>query len=371
MVPEGLPTPVSNPVGATDQLNFIKHIGIQLPDYRPERIGHAQTVYRGQLNFKAPGILVLVGAFTSYAVSRHLCFPLRTLPKEVMAIDEKNLDQPISTPGPREVMDETRAVNQLTAELGRHTRNMTELVSNVSHELRSPLTRLEGHADFIEEGFDRASHMVETMRSLVATAGVESPSDMGGVDDLKAIQTVLRHLTLLKEEFNHMDNLVGTTLLSSRLDLNASLPPFQPVDLTRLCQGILRKRRLFIGNRGIDLSCQINEGIVVPGDHILMYQMTSNLLDNAVKYVSDQGRIHICLERHTNGVRLMVENTHPPFSGQELARLFEPFFRVGQPTGNGPGLGLSLVKKTIDLHGGKVSTFNTGDGLRLEVCLGA
>lgn len=317
--------------------------------------------------YKALAILILAGALVSYAVSRHLSLPLRRLQEQVMAIDEKKLDQPLAISGTQEVVAVARAVNHLTAELGRHTRNMTELVANISHELRSPLARMEGHAGFIEDGFDRASRQVEILRSRTLPEGGTPPPDTSDAEDIKAIRLGLRHLTLLKEEFDHMDNLVGTTLLSSRLDLNRTPPPFHRVDLTGLCRDVIRRRRLFIVNRGIGLSCGIAEDMSVSGDLVLIRQMISNLVDNAVSYVSARGCIDIQLDRKAGGIRFRIENTHPPFPREDLVRLFEPFFRAGQATGNGSGLGLALVEKIVTLHRGRVTASHTGTGLRMEV----
>ncbi len=327
------------------------------PNYRLPKISHGF--------YKALGILVLAGALISYVVSRHLSSPLCRLQKEVMAIDEKTLGRPLSIPDTQEVAAVARAVNHLTAELGRNTRNRTELVANISHELRSPLARMAGYAGFIEDGFDRASHQVEVLQAQLDPGGKNPQSDVSGEEDLKAIRLGLRHLTLLKEELTLMNNLVGTTLLSSRLDLNRTPPPFYPVDLTGLCREILRRRRLFIGNRDIALYCRIAGDIVVSGDKTLIYQMISNLVDNAVKYVSDHGSIRIRLEQQTNSIRFRIENTHPPLSQEDLLRLFEPFFRAGQATGTGAGLGLSLVKKIAVIHQGSVTAFNTKTGLCL------
>lgn len=318
--------------------------------------------------YKVLAILVLAGALISYAVSRHLARPLRRLQQEVLAIDEKSLDRELSLTGTEEVASVARAVNHLTSELGRHTRNMKGLVANISHELRSPLARMTGHADFIEDGFDRASHRVEVLEARLKDLG-----DGGGPlmrpEDLAAVQLGLRHLAFLKEALGHMDNLVGTTLLASRLDLNRTPPPFRPVDLSGLCQELLGRRRLFMGNRGIEFTPQIGEGIRVSGDRILLGQMLSNLLDNAVNYVSDQGDIRLELSYGEEDVRFRIENTHPPVPKKDLIRLFEPFFRAGKATGTGVGLGLSLVKKIADLHGGRVSAVNTDTGLCLEVVL--
>lgn len=316
--------------------------------------------------YKALTIMVLVGAVVSYAVSRHLSFPLHHLQEQVMAIDKNNLDRPVPISGTREVADVARAVNHMTAELGRYTRNMTELVANISHELRSPLARMEGHAGFIEDGFDRASHQVEVLLDRLESIDGKPRSKIICQKDLNAIRLGMRHLTLLKEELSHMDNLVGTSLLSSRLNLDRTPPSFHPVDLTDLCRKIIRKRRLFIANRGIDISCRLSQGLVISGEKFLISQMVSNLVDNAVNYTVERGRICISLEEQEKTIRFRIKNTHPPFSQEDLNRLFEPFFRAKQPTGTGAGLGLALVKRIVAIHQGRITAFNTTGGLCLE-----
>ena len=327
------------------------------PNYRMPRI--SANFYKGL------AILVLAGALISYVVARHLSSPMRRLQKEVMAIDEKNLDQPISTSGTLEMAAVAKAINHLTAELGRYTRNMNELIANISHELRSPLGRMEGSASFIEDGFDRASRQVERLEAQLSTCAAGQRTDQISAENLTTIRMGLRHLTLLKEELNRMDNLVGTTLLTSRLNLNRP-PPLHPIDLSALCREILRKRRFFISHRGIQVSTTISDDVHIFGDSILLDQMISNLVDNAAQYVTDQGTIYFSLESDDQKVSLKVANTHPPFSQEELIRLFDPFFRARKETGKGAGLGLSLVKKIADVHRARVSASNTAHGLCLE-----
>ena len=287
------------------------------------------------------GLLVLsfigvaLAAWMAWRVSR----PLRTLRNEVMEIAGGNLDRRVTVTGKDEITDVAVAVNHMADNLARHIRSMRELVANISHEMRSPLARMQVSLALLEED----------------TAGL----DTGG-------QTAGR-LALLSEELAHMNKLIGATLLTSKLDLQGHVPMTGKVAFSELCAEMCRRQAPVFASRGVRFSRNIEPGIAFAGEETLLTNLVSNLLDNAAKYVSEGGAVSLILARAGNNALLMVENDHDPLPEDVLDHIFEPFYRGGIATGNGVGLGLSLVSKIAALHGGQATVANTEHGIRFQI----
>lgn len=314
----------------------------------PVKLRHADaTIYMLFRSPQKPGIwnlflqglvaLTLIGGILAWWMSRRVSRPLRMLRTEVMDIAAGDLDKRVTVSGQDEISDVALAVNHMAANLARNIRGMRELVANVSHELRSPLARMQVSLALLEENLQRA----------------------GGKGDLDKVAS---KAALLQEELDHMEKLIGTTLLSSKLDLQAEQPMTNMVAFSDLCAEMSRRAApLFTRNEQI-FSTDIAPEISFLGDETLLCNLVSNLLDNAGKYTEKDGSVTLRLFSREGEARLEVENTHEPLAEEKLEHLFDPFYRAGIATGSGVGLGLSLVKKITELHGGTARAGNTDGG---------
>ena len=323
-------------------------------------------------------LLGLAGCLSSLLGARLVSRPLRRLHSEMGAIQENNPVARVTEQGFDEVADVAKSVNQLTASLSRHLTGMRELLANASHELRSPLTRIGFALTFVEQGVREAER-------LRTKTGPDSPARQR--KSAARVALALKHLGYMKEEVAVIEKLIGATLLTSRLSLQQHILERSPVNMSLLCAQTLA------GNPGTEgrppLSAALEDDLYVAGDSVLLRQVLTNLMDNAAKYTAQDGRVHVallqeppdneCRELASSGdyrqgtVFLLVDNTHPPFPERALQRFFEPFYRAAPATGDGSGLGLSLVWKIIRLHGGDVRAYNMpvrGENmLRLAICL--
>ncbi|SBV91788.1 putative Histidine kinase [uncultured delta proteobacterium] len=272
---------------------------------------------------------LLLALWMAWRVSK----PLRVLRDEVMKIAGGNLESRVTVRGRDEITDVAKAVNHMADTLARNIRSMRELVANISHEMRSPLARMQVSLAMLEE---------DVAREPKAAA----------------------RLTLLNEELNHMNKLIGATLLTSKLDLQAPVRPEGMVAFSGLCAEACRRHAPLFSQEHLQFTREIQEGITFPGDETLLTTLVSNLLDNAAKYTDPSGVVSLRLFEEDGHAALAVENSHAPLPDELLQRIFEPFHRGGVATGGGVGLGLSLVRKIAQLHGGDVAAANTGSGVR-------
>lgn len=297
----------------------------------------------------------LLALWMAYAV----CRPLRQLQREVWEITGSLPLKKVTVSGSDEIADVAFAVNRLVDGLTRYITGMRQLISNISHELRSPLARMALSLEMIGEG----------LASGCPAEGPLEPSREQQRREHKA-RLAQKHFLTMQEELVHMDKLIGKTLLFTTVDvrdpdtLTAGLP------LSQLCTKASFRYETTFQQAGLRFGYDIEPDIAVRGDETLLMQLLSNLLDNAVKYSGDAGEpVRLNLARQGDEAVLTVENGCEPLPAESVERLFEPFYRHEQNTGTGVGLGLSLVQRIAALHGGRVSAEGIDRGLRISVRL--
>jgi two-component system phosphate regulon sensor histidine kinase PhoR len=202
-----------------------------------------------------------------------------------------------------------------------------DFIANVSHELRTPLTSIQGYAETLLDGVASA----ETQR-----------------DFLEIIRKNASRMTRLTE-----DLLVLTRVESG--DKKLQLRPVSPAELLRDASDYFRDHRADSGMK-LDL---VNEGLkMVSADRDAIFQVFSNLIDNACKYASQGGRILIGAHDVEGFVQFYVRDFGPGVASDHLPRLFERFYRVDKARSResgGTGLGLAIAKHIILAHGGIIS----------------
>ena len=219
-----------------------------------------------------------------------------------------------------------------------------DFVANVSHELRTPLTSVRGYAEtLLDGGLDDSDHREEFVRVIR--------------DQTVRLQALVDDLMSLAE-LEHP----RTTLRLERFDLR------EPVERQTAIAGDRARRE------GLEL--ELEPGIPVPvvADRARIEQVVANLLDNAVKY-TERGGIQVSLGAGAERAWCEVRDTGPGIPREDLARVFERFYRVDKGRSRelgGTGLGLSIVKHIVTLHGGDVwveSRPGHGSTFRFEIPL--
>lgn len=307
--------------------------------------------------FTIAAIASLLALWMAYTVGR----PLRQLQKEVWQISDSIPLNEVSVTGNDEIAHVALAVNRLIGRLNRYFSGINKLISNISHELRSPLARMALSLEMVSTGLD-------TARENTAPSNSENT-----VENTKREQTLRlaeKHLINLKEEVEHMDRLIGKTLLFGSLESRSEQSLSVLIPLSDLCTRASFRYETAFRQAGLRFNYTIEPGIFIQADETLITQVISNLLDNAIKY-ADAGEHPVCLDLSTSGdkVVLTVENTCAPLPHSALEHLFEPFYRHEQNTGSGVGIGLSLVQRIAAFHKGNVKAESTEAGLKITVRL--
>jgi Signal transduction histidine kinase len=299
----------------------------------------------------SPGLitLALITGLLALWMAVKVGRPLRKLRHEVSEISGSPPQlRSVTVSGADEIADVAKAVNRLVDSLRSHIDGMNQLVVNISHELRSPITRMSLSTEMIGEGL-----------ALLKRCAKGSARD-------EAVKRLAEgNLDALRQELLHMDKLIGDTLLTSKLEMQNPGELKGVVSLSALCVSAAERHEAVFRRAGIRFMRNVEDGLSITGDETLLKQVVSNLLDNAAKYAAGPeplARMRLCREERR--AVLTVENTYgPPFPEDVLEHLFDPYFRYNQQASTGVGLGLAILKKTVSLHGGDARAMNTGGGV--------
>lgn len=202
-----------------------------------------------------------------------------------------------------------------------------EFISNVSHELRSPLASVKASVETLESG---------------ALAEPEVARDF---------------IRRINEDVGRMISMAGDLLELSRLESGQEPIHLCPLDLGPLLEDVRAGFADQSEARGISIDVQCDENVPpAMADQDKLRQALVNLLDNAVKFTSDTGRITLTAKEDGDGVLVRVENTGMGIAREHLPHVFERFYKADRSRRDGgTGLGLAIVKHIVQLHGGEVT----------------
>jgi two-component system phosphate regulon sensor histidine kinase PhoR len=203
-----------------------------------------------------------------------------------------------------------------------------EFVANASHELRTPLAAIRGFAETL---LGDISLSEEQRRSY--------------------IEVIDRHA-------KRLGTLVNDLLELSRIESGQAPLEFQPVDVAAIATGLLRDCEPRLAERRLEADSEVDGPGVAWADPQAVWQILSNLLDNAIKYTEPGGRICIRIHGDARKVSTLVSDTGSGIPERDLARIFERFYRVDRARSRalgGTGLGLSIVKHLVQSQGGEIT----------------
>ncbi len=199
-------------------------------------------------------------------------------------------------------------------------------VADASHELRTPLTLVRGNAEML----------------------AMSPTAKLSGEDREYLEGIVR-------ESEHIERLVADLATLARMDEGRLQLHMEPLDLTDLVQESGKDARLLASQRRLDIDVKTDGPLVVLGDAARLRQLLVALLDNAVRYTPDGGRILIETRRGDSHAEVRVSDTGPGIAPEHLARIFERFYRADPSRSRakgGTGLGLAIARGIAEAHGG-------------------
>jgi len=220
------------------------------------------------------------------------------------------------------------AVLHDVSELARLETMRREFVANASHELRTPLAAIRGFAE-----------------TLLGDSAL--PEDQRR-----------SYLEVIDRHARRLGTLVDDLLELSRIESGQAPLDLQPVDVAAVATGLLRDCEARLIEKRLEADSELSGAGMAWADSQAVWQILSNLLDNAIKYTEPGGRIRIRIEGDPRRVRVRVSDTGAGIPERDLARIFERFYRVDRARSRalgGTGLGLSIVKHLVQSQGGEIT----------------
>jgi signal transduction histidine kinase len=275
-----------------------------------------------------------------YPLALHLTKPLDRINKKVMQFSSGDFslisgeDEKNGAGGDDEIARLDRAFNHMARELVRMIESKKELISDMSHELGSPLSRMQVAVDIMERQVEGGEAISPRTLKVISK----------NIDEMSKIVRELLYLTttnkayVLKREY---------------------------ADLEAIVTAIIQDYQILISSHCIDLTIG-KEGDVskVHIDRTMIARAIQNLLSNAIDYSPEHGRIEILLNGDAEHFSLTIKDMGPGIAAENKDKIFEPLFREDpsrtRKTG-GTGLGLAIAKRSITLHGGTIWVENPGE----------
>ncbi|MGL1834313.1 sensor histidine kinase [Rhodocyclaceae bacterium SMB388] len=264
--------------------------------------------------------------------------PLQQMADLIRAREPEALSPLLIEPLPAELEPIVAALNRLLHQLNALLEREKRFLADAAHELRTPLAVLRIHAQ----------------------NALESPDPADRSDALRHIEGSVERAT----------RLVAQLLTLARLEPNAEALSVRDIDMHAFVVAELAELIPLALERGQELSLDADEDADhrVRGDTARLGILLQNLVGNAIQHTSDDGRIRVQLEARPREIALFIDDDGPGVPEAMQPRLFERFFRGG--VGNGAGLGLSIVRRIVELHRGRIVLRDSPlGGLQVEVVL--
>lgn len=217
-----------------------------------------------------------------------------------------------------------------------------EFIANASHELKTPLAIILGYAE--------------------------------GLKDNVAVDDESREMftDVIIEEAEKMDHIIRQMLDLMELDSSNTLMDGREVSLSEIAEDALNSFDLILKNKNITVNCFIEDDVIVYGDYFRLYQAVTNYISNAINHVDDNRIISISVKKTGDKIRFSVYNSGANIPEEDKDNIWERFYKIDKSHTReygGSGLGLSIVRSIVELHGGEYNFENLENGVEFYFVL--
>jgi two-component system sensor histidine kinase BaeS len=299
------------------------------PERRRPPLGAREILFESRFRnaiWGGTGIAVLLGLLLTLWLTHRLVRPITDLTSAARVIARGGTPPPVPVRGQDEVAELARAFNKMTERLAADEEQRRRLFAGVAHELRTPLSVIQGTLEGMLD------HVLEATPERITTLHSQSLL-------LARLITDLRDLSLAQ---------------AGQLQLNV-----QPIDAGPVVRETLEALAPLADERGVVLQADILKGLPrIDADPDRLRQIVQNLVENAVRYTPAGGEIHVSMQADEADVRLVVSDTGVGVAAADLPYIFRHFYRADQSrarSSGGTGLGLAIVKSLVEAHGGRVA----------------
>jgi signal transduction histidine kinase len=271
-------------------------------------------------------VALILSLLLAWLMARSVARPLQEVAAASRALAQGDLAHRVPVSGPQEVQDLARAFNQMAAQVAASQRAQRDFVANVSHEMKTPLTSIQGFSQAILDG---------------------TASDP---------EAVARAAHVVYDEADRMRRMVDDLLSLARFDADEVEMAREPVDLGALLQRCIARLSPQAAAARDELTLSTEGELIVTGDTDWLTQIFINLLDNAIRHTRE-GEIGVVARRVEDEIEVTVTDTGEGIPPEALKRIFERFYQAdaSRQRKGGVGLGLPIVQEVVRRHGGEIT----------------
>ena len=280
------------------------------------------TVKMMRMQFGWIACLLIMGALViALAISRVICAPLEKMSRSAKRLARGDYKAEFASGGYREAEELGEALTFAASELAKTDDLQKELLANVSHDLRTPLTMIRGYG--------------EVMR------------DIPGENNPENVQVII-------DETERLTELVNDMLDLSKIKAGTRKPERETFDLTETVRGVLSRYEKLTEKDNYTITFDADESVLVNADRTMILQVVYNLVNNALNYTGEDRRVSIDQSVWDNRVRISVIDTGEGIAKEDIPYIWDRYYKVDKVHKRakvGTGLGLSIVKGILEAHG--------------------
>jgi two-component system, OmpR family, sensor histidine kinase BaeS len=321
-----------------------KSVGTMVTRQPSIRVTSAETAFLDRVKqittLSAIGVIA-VGLLLAFLLSRTLTRPIRELTAATRAVSAGQLELAVPVRSRDELGELAASFNRMNAELARSTGLRRQMTADIAHELRTPVSVILGHAEAVHDG-------------------VMTPS--------------LETFEIIRDEAERLDRLIEDLRTLSRADAGELPIEFQLVSPAKLLEKVQAIYRQKAAQKNIYVNLQLGSDLPeISADLGRMVQVLSNIVDNALIYISEGGSVILSAQVVGDDLEFRVKDSGSGIAENELERVFDRFYRSDpsrQRNENGSGLGLAIAKSIVEKHNGQIwAESKPGEGTTIVIHL--
>ena len=316
--------------------------------------GSGLRIMTKDLFFTALVILIFTSVSVGLWIYRSVATPLVKLRKATQNIKDGNLDFVLDVEGADEFAELCRDFEEMRVILKQSSEDKIrsdmeekELIRNISHDLKTPLTAIKGYVEGIQDGI------------------ADTP------------QKQEKYLRTIANKVNDMDKLIDELTIYSKLDTNRVPYSFAKIPIKGYFDDCCEEIKIDLEAQGIDLDyrCYAGDDVFIVADAEQLKRVINNIVSNSVKYRDESRKEKITIAVYDEGdyVHILLADNGKGIGARELPRIFERFYRTDSSRNSrqgGSGIGLAIVKKIIEDHKGKIWAESVeGEGTAMHINL--
>lgn len=293
-------------------------------------IGNLREVFWRPL-FRSAVIAGVVAFLFAILLGRNITRPLSALAAAAKHIADGKYTDDVPETGPAEIKQVASAFNHMTSEVRATQQSQRDFMANVSHDLKTPLTSIQGFSQAIMDGAAR------------------NPQEAAKI---------------IYDEATRLDRMVAELTDLARLQAGRLSMKMNALDLSALVKAIGDRLQVVAEKKHITLDVQTSNVPSIAGDGDRLVQVMTNLIGNAIKYTPGGGNVWVTLGIQRGGVQVVVRDDGIGIPQEDLPRIFDRFYQVDKSRGpsRGTGLGLAITREIVHGHGGEITIDSAGRG---------